>query len=121
MSDSDDPDDGWEEEFSINKYVTKKRRKIVNKDDRKIYYGRIFASGEWRDEIILFTYLITKNIKFNVYSDGRNGSVFIMKKVELKKLPQWEGEEYLPTSDRGDSGFSLQQFSKNELKGLYDI
>jgi len=93
------------------------------KDDQKIYSGRIFPGGNWRDEIVLFTYLITKNVKFNIYSDGKNGSVFIMKKKELEKLPQWEGEYYLPTSDRGDSGFSLSKFSKNDLKkvGMYDI
>jgi hypothetical protein len=93
------------------------------KDDQKLYYGKIFPGGNWKDEIILFTYLITKNIKFNVYSDGKNGSVFIMRKKELLKLPQWEGEEYLPTSERGDAGFSISTFSINDLKSirLYDI
>lgn len=123
MSDSDDPDDGWEEEYSINKSSIKKRRKPIKKDDRKIYLGRIFPGGNWRDEIVLFTYLITKNIKFNVYADGKNGSAFLMKRKELEKLPKWEGEEYLPTSDRGDAGFALHKFSKNDLRslGLYDI
>lgn len=93
------------------------------KDDKKIYYGKIFPGGNWRDEIILFTYLITKNVKFNVYADGKNGSVFVLKKKELTKLPSWEGEPFLPTSDRGDSGFSLCTFSKSDLRTLklYDI
>lgn len=88
----------------------------------KKYLGRIFPGGNTSDCIVLFKYLITKNIKFQVYSDGKGGAAFLLAPKELEKLPQWEGDPFLPTSDRGDSGFSIYELTKEHLRltKLYD-
>jgi hypothetical protein len=80
------------------------------------YIGRIFPGGNTIDCIILFKYLMEKHVKFQVYSDGKGGAAFLLKREELVKLPQWEGETFLPTSDRGDAGFSYYNLTKELLR-----
>lgn len=119
MSDSDDPDDGWEEEYSI-----KKHKKIRPKKKKFSTFGRIFPGGNWKDVIQLTKYCVEHKIKGNIYLDGKGGAAFLFKRKVEHKFPSWENETYLPTyEDNPTAGFSIFDLDLGMLEHvkLYDI